>query len=113
MAGCFNYTGKKAADYGATFSTGITYKPDGTTPADLTGWSAEFIVRESPDGDDKIVGDTDNGKAVIATPTNGHIQVTFNPTDMTTLPRGSYFFLFRLTSGETILELYEGAFEIR
>lgn len=96
---------------GDSFVLSVLYKDSNNTPINITGYTAEFQVKDSSSG--KIVcatATTTNG--IVLDPTNGKFTITLTPaqTEKFTIPRAYY--QFQINSGAIKTTISTGWFEV-
>lgn len=69
---------------------------------DLTGYDALLQVRHTITGEVLLDLDNDNQGLLMATPTNGQIQINATAEQMASLPSGVYNYQLQITSGAGI-----------
>ena len=97
-------------EQGATFSFNIEWRePDGTTPVDLTGYTAEMDIRATYDDLTTIIQlDTTNGRITLGG-TAGTVQLSISATDTAALSFESAVYDLELTAPDgTVTRLMEG-----
>ena len=97
------------APQGATFDTTFTFKID-NVPVNLTGYTAEMKLRETPDSDSVI--DLANGSGITLGGAAGTIAVVMTATQTAAIPAGAYFYDLKLTQGSTVTRLLQGRFQL-
>lgn len=102
MAGRYDVT----VDAGATFSTVFTYKDANGVPIDLTGYTAQAMLRDDPY--------SQAAAALTLTPTidgpNGTVTLAMTAAETSTLTLDRYVYAIELTAsgGEPVIRLVEG-----
>jgi hypothetical protein len=89
-------------DAGATFTQEFEYLDDAGDPIDLTGYTATFQIRNTPE-DALVIQKTPS--ITIAT---AIIGVTLTATETAALNRDAYRWGIELSSGATVIRLIEG-----
>lgn len=108
VAGTYNIL----CDQGATLVRTLTWKPDGTTPANLTGFSARMQVRPSVDSSTVSLSLT-SGSGITLGGTAGTITITAAATATAALGAGVYVHDLELVDGSTVYRLVQGSFTVR
>lgn len=109
-AGKYNFL----CEQGATFSPSITWTlDDGTTPINLSGYSARMQVREEFDSTTyQISLTTENGRITLGGAT-GTIDLLITDEDTTLLTAGTYKYDIELVSPlGTVVRLLKGNFKV-
>jgi hypothetical protein len=89
-------------DAGATFNLDFEYLDAGGDPVDLTGYTAKFQIRNTPE--DELVLQ----KTPTITPLTGIIGLSLSATETGALDRDAYLWGITLTLGFTVIRLIEG-----
>lgn len=92
-------------DAGATFALGFDVQNDDGSIFDLTGYSAQLQIRETPTSATAVV--TISG---TVTPSTGHIATTIPAASTSLLVKDSYVYAVELTAsgGEPVYRIAEG-----
>lgn len=95
---------------GATFELAPQWKIDGQF-VNVTGYSANMIVRNSPTSTSSIITlNTNNGRIVTGN-TNGKFTLQLTSGETQTLPAGQYVYDLEITDDEgKVFRLLEGGF---
>ncbi len=89
-------------DAGATFTQEFEYLDSAGDPIDLTGFTAKFQIRSTPE--DNLVIE----KIPSITLETAIIGVTLSATETSALDRDAYLWGITLTLGSTVIRLIEG-----
>lgn len=85
---------------GATFRKRLTiYESDGTTPRDLTDYTAELIIRDEPDGTPLLTLTTENDGIVI-TGASGVIDLIISASESANIDWNVGVYDLTITSGD-------------
>jgi hypothetical protein len=95
---------------GATFQLAPQWKIDGQY-VNVTGYSANMIVRNSPTSPTAIVTLSTNNGRIVAGTTNGRFTITLTSGETQAIPAGQYVYDLEITDGAgKVLRLLEGGF---
>jgi hypothetical protein len=109
IAGTYNIV----CDQGSTLSRTLTWKPDGTTPADLTNYSARMQVRPTVDSDTVTLSLT-SGSGITLGGTAGTIALSVAAATTAALGAGVYCYDLEVVSASTVVSrLVQGSFTVR
>lgn len=97
---------------GSTFSLAPQWKIDGEY-VNVTGYSANMVVRNSPTSSTSIITlSSNNGRIIIGT-TNGRFTLNITAGDTTALAAGQYVYDLEVTdTAGTVTRLLEGGFTV-
>jgi len=106
-AGQYNWI----ADKGATLTRVITWYSTGTTPVDLTSYTAKMQVRSVPGGAVVLELSTANGRIALGGAA-GTITITAAASVMN-MTADLYQYDLEMTNGAVVTRLVQGSFEVR
>lgn len=106
-AGQYNWI----ADKGATLSRTIVWYSSGSTPMNLTGYTAKMQVRSTPTGAVVLELSTANGRIALGG-SAGTITITAAASVMN-MTADLYQYDLELTNGSVVTRLVQGSFEVR
>lgn len=98
-------------DQGSTFVMTITLTTDGTTPIDITGYSARMQMRTSHGAAATALDlSTGGGEITLSDPTAGEYTVTVDDATTAALTPGSYVYDFEsVDTGGAVTRIIEGS----
>lgn len=106
MAPIYNLT----IDQGATFVRTFTWTDAAGDPIDVTGYSAEFQVRESTRSPDVVLSASTAGSTISVSGGDGEFTITIPASSTRSVPEGSYVYDVEITSpGGVVTRLVQGA----
>lgn len=108
IAGVYNIT----CEQGATFERVFTfYNQDGTTPFDLTGYSARMQIRRDIDATTTLLDlTTENGRIALGG-AEGTITLTLTPGETAALTDDGVYDL-EISTAEAVYRVLKGAFRL-
>ena len=88
---------------GQTFSKSLTWKPDGTNVADLTGYTGSFLIKKSPVSGSTVLATLTVGSGLTVAATSPNIVVSVSGATTENWTPGRYLYYLELVSGGGIV----------
>jgi hypothetical protein len=101
------------AEQGATFALNLLYTDVAGDPIDLTGYTAEMMVRPKASSATVILVLSTVGTFIVLGGAAGTILLTVDAASMEDLPAGKYVYDLELYNGAITTRLIEGTFTIK
>ncbi len=107
-AGTYNFT----IEQGVTFTLSLTYTDPSDAAIDLTGYSAQMMLKETHSARKPLItATTGNGKITLGG-TEGTVDVVLSAVETGNLPVITGVYDLEIVSGEAVARLIQGTFTV-
>ena len=103
-AGIYNFV----LDQGSTWNLNIVYKDPSGTPINLTGYTAEMQIRETPSNNSVLTLST-GGNGIVITGSTGNIALTATDEQTGAIDSGMYVYDLELNIAGVRTRLIQGS----